>query len=249
MQNKGPGDRRPVVANHIEWMDAHAGETRDYFDGMAPRWSEKYEYEAFRRRLNVFLRPLAEVIPPGSRVLDFGCGSGELALALSDSGYRVIGLESSAAMHSCSSKALQGRDAVMLRVDSGSWSPIELPDGACDAIVSSSVLEYIANIEAQLSEFRRVVKPGGVIIVTVPNADSGVRKIERLLQVVLRALHLGRVINLLPHRIASYLNYILLSINRWNLSEWQRLLASAGFELTETAFHDKPLARISARRT
>lgn len=100
----------------------------------------------------------------GRQVLDAGCGSGPLFASLRDRGALVTGFDSSAAMLELARKRL-GPDAVLRLGDLG--EPLPFPDGAFDDVVASLVLHYLEDWTAPLAELRRVVKPGGRLIMSV----------------------------------------------------------------------------------
>jgi arsenite methyltransferase len=103
---------------------------------------------------------------PGERVVDVGCGPGffcaELAEDVGESG-SVLGLDTSAAMLALAARRCAGRANVALReADAGSL-PAE--DGEFDAALCVQVLEYVPDATASLAEMRRVLRPGGRIVV------------------------------------------------------------------------------------
>lgn len=105
------------------------------------------------------LEELAQLIPDGARVLEFGAGTGEQARMLAHRGFDVVAID------------LAGSSYAPSRV----WPIIEydgrnipLPDSSVDVIFSSNVLEHVEDVPAILSEFRRVLRPGGVEIHAMP---------------------------------------------------------------------------------
>ena len=100
----------------------------------------------------------------GRRVLDAGCGSGPLFAALRDRGAIVTGFDQSAKMLEIARRRLG--DGADLRVaDLG--RPLPFPDGAFDDVIASLVLHYLQDWTAPLAELRRVLRPGGRLIVSV----------------------------------------------------------------------------------
>lgn len=113
--------------------------------------------------MNAALRELGEQ-PAGARVLDFGCGLGELVLDLAERGY---------AMEGCDIDAFwAGRTAdVAERCRVIEREPYRLPfeDGRFDAVISSSVFEHVLNKREALEELRRVTRVDGVSIHLFPS--------------------------------------------------------------------------------
>ncbi|ALG10559.1 class I SAM-dependent methyltransferase [Kibdelosporangium phytohabitans] len=100
----------------------------------------------------------------GRQILDAGCGSGPLFAALRDRGAVVTGFDSSAKMVELARQRLGG-DAALHVADIG--SPLPFPGGAFDDVIASLVLHYLEDWTAALAELRRVLKPGGRLIMAV----------------------------------------------------------------------------------
>jgi SAM-dependent methyltransferase len=100
----------------------------------------------------------------GRRILDAGCGAGPLFEALRDRGAIVTGFDASTGMIAVARRRL-GYGADLQVADLG--SPLPFPDGAFDDVIASLVLHYLEDWGLVLAEFRRVLKPGGRVIVTV----------------------------------------------------------------------------------
>jgi ubiquinone/menaquinone biosynthesis C-methylase UbiE len=100
----------------------------------------------------------------GRRILDAGCGSGPLSAALRDRGAILTGFDASAGMLELARQRL-GPDADLHVAELG--SPLPFPDGAFDDVIACLVLHYLQDWTAPLAELRRVLKPGGRLIVAV----------------------------------------------------------------------------------
>jgi ubiquinone/menaquinone biosynthesis C-methylase UbiE len=100
----------------------------------------------------------------GRQILDAGCGSGPLFAALRDRGAIVTGFDSSTKMVELARQRL-GADAALHVADVG--SPLPFPDGAFDDVIASLVLHYLEDWTAPLAELRRVLRPGGRLIMAV----------------------------------------------------------------------------------
>ena len=100
----------------------------------------------------------------GRRILDAGCGSGPLSAALRDRGAIMSGFDASAGMLELARRRLG--DGTDLRVaDLG--SPLPYSDDTFDDVVASLVLHYLEDWGPALTELRRVLKPGGRLIMSV----------------------------------------------------------------------------------
>jgi SAM-dependent methyltransferase len=100
--------------------------------------------------------------PAPQAVLDVGCGTGHLAGELLAAGHRVTALDRLPEALG----AARNRGLGLLRADAGR---LPLRGGAFDAVTLLDVLEHVDDA-ATLAELRRVVRPGGLLVLTVPAA-------------------------------------------------------------------------------
>jgi len=105
----------------------------------------------------------------GRRILDAGCGSGPLFAALRDRGAIVTGIDKSAGMLEQARRRL-GDGADLQVAELG--SPLLFPGGTFDDVTASLVLHYLKDWGPALAELRRVLKPGGRLIVSVNHPFS-----------------------------------------------------------------------------
>jgi SAM-dependent methyltransferase len=123
----------------------------------APQDPEPWAWERRRALL------LAEA-RPGERVLDLGCGAGRFLAALREAGADPVGVElAEAALE----RARANVPAVDLRLVEEDGS-LPLEHGSVDLVWCSEVLEHVADTEHVLLEVRRVLRPDGRLLVTVP---------------------------------------------------------------------------------
>lgn len=101
---------------------------------------------------------------PGERVLDLGCGAGRFVAALQRAGADPVGVEIAEAALERARANAPGADLRRL-VDDGS---IPLEHASVDLVWCSEVLEHVADTAHLLLEVRRVLRPGGRLLVTVP---------------------------------------------------------------------------------
>lgn len=133
----------------------------------------------------------------GQRLLDLGCGEGRHAIAAwRQHGVDVLAVDlSTADLHTArgraAEQAAQEQTPDALRVEPATFMAINadalrLPfaDHSFDAIVCSEVLEHIPDYRAALEEIRRVLRPGGLLCVSVPRAWP-----ERLCWLLCREYH------------------------------------------------------------
>lgn len=96
------------------------------------------------------------------RILDIGAGVGDFLSVCKNDGWETIGIEpSDKAKNIAKSKGVSFVENLS-----------ELEDHSFDIITMWHVLEHVPNLEEQISELRRLVKPNGTIIIAVPNFKS-----------------------------------------------------------------------------
>lgn len=109
----------------------------------------------------VWRRAAVRAVPfgPGDRILDLGCGTGDLSRQLARAGARPIGLDVSHRMLVEASRKLSEAEALVQ--GSAFWLPFA--DGAFAGAVSGFVLRNLNDLRRAFDELARVVRPGGRI--------------------------------------------------------------------------------------
>jgi SAM-dependent methyltransferase len=113
-------------------------------------------------------------IGPRTRVLDVGCGAGRHAIALAREGCLVVavdvGTEALAAARRAEEETafLAGPAPRRISFVRGDATRLPLADDSVDCAIASEVLEHLPDDGAALAELARVVRPGGLLAVTVP---------------------------------------------------------------------------------
>lgn len=96
------------------------------------------------------------------KILDIGAGTGDFLLTAKNDGWNVIGIEpSDRAKNSAKQKGISFVEETS-----------ELENNSFDVITMWHVLEHVPNLELQIQELKRLLKPTGTLIVAVPNFKS-----------------------------------------------------------------------------
>lgn len=141
-----------------------AGGDRPQYDQFADSYADENENSLFNRWYErpEILRLVGDV--DGLRVLDAGCGHGPLIERLRACGAQVSGFDLSPAMVALARERL-GADADV-RVGDLS-DPLPYPDDEFDLVTCSLALHYVEDWSRPLAEFRRVIRPGGQLVISV----------------------------------------------------------------------------------
>ncbi len=149
----GRGEERVTTPPRDPVRRAYAGLARRY-DRV---WSSyvSASVEATLRRLEA---------APGERVLDLGCGTGALLASLAGGAADadLTGIDLSGEML----EVARGRKRPPMRLIQGSAEDLPFAAEAFDAVVSTSVFHYFRRPAVALGEIRRVLRPGGRLVVT-----------------------------------------------------------------------------------
>lgn len=134
----------------------------EYFAVMAHNAANHWWYRARRAMFHALLDGR---VPPGGTALDVGCGTGETIGVLRELGARrVAGTDlSDDALGYARSRGSQGSILAALAEE------LPFPDGCADVVVSSDVLEHLDDDRLALREYRRVMRDGATLLVTVPS--------------------------------------------------------------------------------
>ena len=138
------------------------GYEQAYFDKGRAQYMRRFAHRVRKSRSD--LRDALELVPHARALLDVGCAGGYVLAAAKEMGLEATGLDcSQAAVDVCASRGLQ---AV-----AGSFEEMPFADGTFDIVVAKHTLEHMRQPLAALGEARRVLRPGGALLVVVPDAE------------------------------------------------------------------------------
>jgi SAM-dependent methyltransferase len=143
-------------------MSSGYGEViRDYFEQL---WEDLAEVLT-APDLELRSRFLLGEVRPGDHALDLGCGTGTFTTMLADAGAIAIGVEVAEAALRRARAAHPELDFRLTPLD----GRLPFDDRAFDLVWASEVIEHVADTERWLAEVRRVLVPGGRLLITTPN--------------------------------------------------------------------------------
>jgi glycosyltransferase involved in cell wall biosynthesis/SAM-dependent methyltransferase len=136
---------------------------RRYYDREYPATFAPERITATRRDVLAGLVGRLERLTGSRRLLDLGCGGGHLLAEATDRGWRAVGTDVSG--EACAAARKAGGAAVVQADGTG----LPLRDGAVEAATLVNVLDHLADPARAVAEAHRVLAPGGVLAVRVPN--------------------------------------------------------------------------------
>jgi SAM-dependent methyltransferase len=140
------------------------------YDAAAAPYAERFDHELEHKPLDrALLAAFAASLPPGSPVLDAGCGPGHVAAHLAALGLRPTGLDLSPRMIEQARVRHPG-----IEFEPGSMLAIPHHNGALAAVVAFYSIIHLTPDELQtaLQEFHRVLRPGGQLLLAVHVGDE-----------------------------------------------------------------------------
>jgi 2-polyprenyl-3-methyl-5-hydroxy-6-metoxy-1,4-benzoquinol methylase len=125
----------------------------------------------------------------GGRLLEIGCGSGDLLDVASSMGYQVTGVEYSP--HSCAeARERLRRGGVAGEIIQGEIGAVADRVGRYDVCVLSDVIEHVRDPRAFLQQIYLLLGPGGVVFIATPTLDSWSAKFMKSRWMEFKAEHL-----------------------------------------------------------
>jgi SAM-dependent methyltransferase len=149
-----------------------------------------------------FARRFAAV-HPAARILDFGCGAGQVVEAGIAAGLDFSGAD---VFYAGAEARVEAVYPAVRAIENGR---IPFPDAAFDLVVNNQVMEHVEDLDGVLAEIHRVLKPGGTVLSIFPSRD------------VLREGHIGIP---LSHRLprGALRLYYTWALRRMGLGTWKQ---------------------------
>jgi ubiquinone/menaquinone biosynthesis C-methylase UbiE len=149
---------------------------RDLFDGSSTFWTQIYQQKdvfaiIHQQRQVIALRYVVELsLPNNTRVLEIGCGSGFMALALAKRGFTVEALDCSREMIKVAqNNAMQTGLDKKIHSTIGDAHNLAFQNQSFDLIIALGVTPWFYDVRKALNEIARVLVHGGYVVL---NADN-----------------------------------------------------------------------------
>ena len=149
-------------------------------------FARKHDIDDYYARSNLLIRYVEQsrlrcikrmiAAGPQDKILEVGCGGGHVLKLFPES--QLTGLDVSGCMLEKARHNLQGYHVELLK---GEIHELEIPDSTYDKVICTEVLEHVEQPEKILDQIRRVLKPGGTAVITLPN-DYLIRRIQHMIR-------------------------------------------------------------------
>lgn len=144
-------------------MPVPAGGLGQHYGMEADKYFESHDKEQKLESAQNLVARAEQLLGRKGKLLDVGVGRGEILRAASDAGWQIEGVEPSQTFASYAEEQTAARI----------WrQPIEettIPDEDFDVVILAAVLEHLYNPDRIVAKISRVLKPGGLLYLDVPN--------------------------------------------------------------------------------
>jgi 2-polyprenyl-3-methyl-5-hydroxy-6-metoxy-1,4-benzoquinol methylase len=144
---------------------------QDYFDRNAHAWVEAayagdVRFPVGAERVRLAIEGVAPAMQEGSRLVDLGCGGGQLCVHAANLGWRAVGVDSAPGMIDEARAESEGLDVEWIVA---SYDESGLSEGGFDAVTAMGLIEYLPDDDGLFGEAARLLRPGGRFAVSCRN--------------------------------------------------------------------------------
>lgn len=162
----GPGKKNLYQQNYWKQVTSRQEKSCGYTDYLA-------EEEVLKKYFRDLLAQVGKLLPNSGRVLDVGCSFGFfLEVAREKGDWQTYGVDLSAEAVASAKKRLKTKNIFL-----GSLNQARFPNDYFDLITVFQTLEHVTDPVGLLKEAGRVLRPGGIIVITTPDAESWLAKL------------------------------------------------------------------------
>lgn len=151
----------PQVDWPKSWVDSYGCDREEVF-GKPINFGYAY---AYRNRREETLRLVTEAVKPGASILDIAAAQGNFTLALAERGYRVTWNDLRADLAGYVQRKHERGDVTYIV---GNAFELTFAEGF-DCVLFCEVIEHVAHPDEFMANIARLLKPGGVAVMTTPN--------------------------------------------------------------------------------
>lgn len=142
-----------------------------YFDRHAQGWVEAayagdVKFPIGPERIRLAIEGVAPALPEGGRIVDLGCGGGQLCVHAARLGWRTVGVDVAPGMIEEARAAAEGLELEWIV---GEYDQSGLPDGEFHAVTALGLIEYLDDDDGLFAEAARLVREGGRFAVSCRN--------------------------------------------------------------------------------
>jgi ubiquinone biosynthesis O-methyltransferase len=144
----------------------------------------------FTRRLEIMMK----LMPPleNKTVLEVGCGAGIISLELAKTSKKVVGIDVTETALDFGRKLASALNYSHVEFKKGDAEHLEFDDNSFDIVVCSEVLEHLIHPESAISEFHRVLKADGILLLTTPCATTPSEKFTDFVRIFIRRIQVEK---------------------------------------------------------
>lgn len=149
-----------------------------WFDHTAAHWEGQYSYPGLRgrlvhKRMALVLQYLqGEHLPPKTKVLDLGCGPGIVAKQLATRGFQTYAVDFSGDLLARARHHLNDDGLPPTHLAQADAHRLPFKDNSFDVVLAIALIVWAADPAQVLREITRVLRPGGILIITARNRFS-----------------------------------------------------------------------------
>ena len=138
-----------------------------YNDVKFPNYDDVEDFGSLldKSRRSIFVKKLDDEIPMGSNILEAGCGTGQLSIALSRYARQIYGIDLSKGSLIEAKQFINSNDIKSVHLFRMNIFKLFFEENTFDVIISNGVLHHTYNPKLAFSKLVRVLKPGGIIVI------------------------------------------------------------------------------------
>ncbi len=226
--------RKNIVKKHFS---SHS----EYWDSLYDDSDKRQSFTKFelkRRKENVFDLILKQPSMVNGNALDLGCGAGQYLTELTDLGFNAVGADISNEMLLISSSKLSNLSHEDKKLVCADCYNVPLPAKYFDLIICIGVLEYLDKETSALTEIKRLLKPDGNVIITVPNFFKLRNLVNPYYYLIRIWTYLFGKKSARTHQNDEYNKNVTIdfgksTVSRYSLTKINKIVSNSGFRITE----------------